>query len=306
MGLRKRPFKSYTKPGRLQDVLALIQVLGLDEKAHRSESGLQDELQGVPRSTASWTELAQAHPEFFRVRAEGEHRVSLVSRHVTPKNEHDIRPLPAEFIGKLVQAAIDLHDRQVRRDERWAYWLPILGGLISAIVVIYSLWSQIRQQNELERKRVEATYLAKALDVVHTPSDVVMKLAIDNHEFKNRLKVSPETKVANYEAGRVFNESFQQSTRAYSDAMTKASYFAELIEPESSLRKGGRNELFEVMVRAQDATVALYQLVPDAISERIPLAQLSQQPLYVRADAANREAGKAMVRRLQELYGRAH
>lgn len=129
MGFRKRPFKSYLAPGRLQDVMALIQVLGLDEHAHRSEDGLQSELQGIPRSGATWAEVAQAHPEFFRVRPEGEHRVSLVSRHVTPKNEKDVRQLPPEFIGKLLQAAIDLHDRQVRRDERWAYWVPILVAL---------------------------------------------------------------------------------------------------------------------------------------------------------------------------------
>ena len=77
--------------------------------------------------------MAQAHPEFFRVRPEGEHRVSLVSRHVTPKNEKDVRRLPPEFIGKLLQAAIDLHDRQVRRDERWAYWVPILVALLAGL-----------------------------------------------------------------------------------------------------------------------------------------------------------------------------
>lgn len=36
--------------GPLGDVLALIQVLALDEHAHRSEDGLSSELQGKPRS----------------------------------------------------------------------------------------------------------------------------------------------------------------------------------------------------------------------------------------------------------------
>jgi len=128
-----RPFKSYTQPGRLQDVLALIQVLGLDKKTHRSDGGLRSELQGGPRSGASWAAVAQEHPEFFRVRLEGEHRISLVSRHVTPKDEMKIRQLPPEFIGKLLQAAIDLHDRQVRRDERWTYWVPISVALIAGL-----------------------------------------------------------------------------------------------------------------------------------------------------------------------------
>jgi hypothetical protein len=113
--------------------MALIQVLGLDEHSHRSEEGLRSELQGMPRSGTSWAEVAREHPEFFRVRPEGEHRVSLVSRHVTPKNEEEIRHLPPEFIGKLLQAAIDLHDRQVRRDERWAYWVPIGVALIAGL-----------------------------------------------------------------------------------------------------------------------------------------------------------------------------
>jgi hypothetical protein len=100
MEFRKQPFKSYTQPGRLQDVLALIQVLGLDENAHRSEDGLRSELQGVPRSASSWTELAQAHPEFFRVRPEGEHNISLVSRHVTSRLK--TKKTSANFLRSLL------------------------------------------------------------------------------------------------------------------------------------------------------------------------------------------------------------
>jgi len=66
---------------RLQDVLALIQVLGLNEHSHRSDEGLVEELSGAPRSEASWIAAAEDHPEFFRVRAAGEHRVSLVALH---------------------------------------------------------------------------------------------------------------------------------------------------------------------------------------------------------------------------------
>ena len=38
----------YAIPGRLSDVLALIQVLALDADAHRSLSGIEKELQGNP------------------------------------------------------------------------------------------------------------------------------------------------------------------------------------------------------------------------------------------------------------------
>jgi hypothetical protein len=49
----------YTKPSRLADVLALIQVLAFDPHAHRSESGINEEL-GQPDSSAQgWTALAK-------------------------------------------------------------------------------------------------------------------------------------------------------------------------------------------------------------------------------------------------------
>jgi len=60
----------YLLPGRVADVLALLQVLAMDEHAHRSENGLTSELQGPPRSAKSWSALAQKHPEFFRVNPE--------------------------------------------------------------------------------------------------------------------------------------------------------------------------------------------------------------------------------------------
>src|SRR6266568_6340760 len=119
--LPSRRFTRYLVPGRLADVLALIQVLALDEHSHRSEDGLRRELQGIPQSAETWAPVAQSHPEFFRFRPEGEHRISLVARHVLPKNEAGLRALPPEFAGRLLDAAIDLHDRQVKLAERWTY-----------------------------------------------------------------------------------------------------------------------------------------------------------------------------------------
>jgi|SRR5215831_11211548 len=81
----------YRDPNRLADVMALIQVLARGQKAYKSEQGLLAELQGFPKpkpsnSKLSWIQLAQQHPEFFRVRGpHGEFKedsVSLISRHV--------------------------------------------------------------------------------------------------------------------------------------------------------------------------------------------------------------------------------
>jgi hypothetical protein len=130
----------YLLPGRVADVLALIQVLALDESAHRSEDGLASELQGPPRSANTWPEMARKHPEFFRVKPDGEHRVSLIARHVMPKDEFGRRPFPADYTSKLLELAVELHDREVRRSQDWQVWLPILGVVIGGLLALLGVW----------------------------------------------------------------------------------------------------------------------------------------------------------------------
>jgi hypothetical protein len=130
----------YLLAGRLSDVLALIQVLALDEHAHRSEDGLTSELQGKPRSASSWPDLARKHPEFFRVKPDAEHGVSLIARHVTPKNEDGRRPLPPDYTSQLLQLAVELHDREVRRSQSWHVWLPILGVVLGGGLALLGVW----------------------------------------------------------------------------------------------------------------------------------------------------------------------
>lgn len=139
--LPSRQNSKYLKAGRLSDVLALIQVLALDPSTHRSEigktseklRGLQGELQGGPASDETWTAIALEHPEFFRVNEEKESPISLVARHVTPKNSEGVRELSGDFIGKLLELAVDLHDRQIKLAERWTYLIPIWVALIGAV-----------------------------------------------------------------------------------------------------------------------------------------------------------------------------
>jgi len=113
--------------------VALIQILALDEDSHRRDEGLTEELQGPPKSSSSWRDLALEHPEFFRVRRDGLRGVALVARHVLPQEGEKRRPLPLEFTGHLLQAAIELHDRQIRRNDRWTYLIPIWVALIAGI-----------------------------------------------------------------------------------------------------------------------------------------------------------------------------
>lgn len=131
---------SYLDKGRLADVLALIQVLALDKDAHRSENGLSKELQGNPRSASSWSEVSLQHPEFFRVMPSGDHRVSLVARHVTPREGKESPPLDSDYTSKLLQLAVELHDREVRRSQYWHVWVPLIVALTAGLFTLFGIW----------------------------------------------------------------------------------------------------------------------------------------------------------------------
>lgn len=137
---RKNKSPSYLTKGRLADVLALIQVLALDEHAHRSEDGLKSELQGAPRSADNWSGIAEQHPEFFRVAPSGENRVSLVARHVSAPALEKRPPLAPDYTSKLLQLAVELHDREVRRSQHWHIWVPLIVALTAGAFTLFGIW----------------------------------------------------------------------------------------------------------------------------------------------------------------------
>ena len=131
---------SYLQEGRLSDVLALIQVLAFDRDTYRSEGGLQEEFQRKPVTGATWMAVAREHPEFFRVRDNPEKvpRVALLARYVLPREqladgEEKKPPLQPDLVNKLLELAVDLHDKQSERTSRWRLIvLPVLVAAISA------------------------------------------------------------------------------------------------------------------------------------------------------------------------------
>ena len=137
------PFKSkelpYTKPNRLADVLALIQVLALAKYRHRSDNGLTNTMQGAPRSGSSWKEIAQQHPEFFRVDDADQFAISLVSTHVLPKDANGNRELPSDFLSILFQTAINLHDREQNRAHHWNVYIPIVVAIVAGFFTIFGI-----------------------------------------------------------------------------------------------------------------------------------------------------------------------
>ncbi len=130
----------YIIPERLADVMALIQVLALHKYRHRSDKGLSETMQGSPCSASTWKEIAQQHPEFFRVNDQERLGVSLVSRHVLPKDEDGKRELPTGFISMLLQTAITLHDRQLDRAQHLRAYIPIVVTVTAGVFTIFGIF----------------------------------------------------------------------------------------------------------------------------------------------------------------------
>lgn len=136
----------YAIDGRLQDVLALIQVLAYSPKAGRTEQGLLVELKRSPVETSSWIVLAKAHPEFFRVvEAQNQNEyVSLISRtaqqYIVDDDGDSAKPvLTTDVANKLMELAVQLHDKEVKRKDFWrTVIIPIVVGFIAATAAVTS------------------------------------------------------------------------------------------------------------------------------------------------------------------------
>lgn len=135
---RKRS-EEYLEPGRLEDCIALIQILGLDEYTNRGENALRTALRDAPNSAPAWVDLAKKHPEFFRVHdARGGPSVALIARYLTGSVESG-PVLSPEYIHGLVEAAIRLHGGQLQRRQvariAWAAAaLAVVPGVLASLV----------------------------------------------------------------------------------------------------------------------------------------------------------------------------
>ncbi len=139
----------YLKPGRLQDVLTLIQVLGSGQRRTPQQicRDIQGNIQDMDDSTVSeercqhWESVARAHPEFFRVAGKST-SISLIAWHCSAERETE-RSLEADIVHKLMGTAIELHDKQVQRKQQWSLYVPlivagitVIGPIITALLIM--------------------------------------------------------------------------------------------------------------------------------------------------------------------------
>jgi hypothetical protein len=136
---------SYLKLGRLADVLTLIQVLSYCPSSRRTDEGLHKELTSKPQTADTWIQLAEQHPEFFRVRSDVEKPiVALVSRfvqkpEVTPNGEEQHPPLSPDISNNLMGLAVELHDREVTRSQNWHVYIPLIVAVTAGVFTLFGV-----------------------------------------------------------------------------------------------------------------------------------------------------------------------
>ena len=133
----------YLVNGRLSDVIAALQALGSYEWASRKVEKWHEKL-GDPRSAEDWSEIFEAHPEFFRLNGDW---ASLRWRHAydrvyVPDKKRELssdeveqmstaekdeqlsrKPLTSDQIQALMTTAIDLHSRSIAHQQEGRWWV---------------------------------------------------------------------------------------------------------------------------------------------------------------------------------------
>src|SRR5690349_5637479 len=108
----------YLVPGRLEDVVLLIQLLASDVRGEIYSESIRRELGIGPASfgAMSWAGVASEHPEFFRVSGDTENKaISLLARFATRKSD---KAHPThELLSTLIDTAMQLHERQAKASE---------------------------------------------------------------------------------------------------------------------------------------------------------------------------------------------
>ena len=128
---------AYLIPNRLEDVIFLIQYLGLRESATLAAETV---VETDPRSPGcdKWWQVAKDHSEFFRV-VKTSNTINLNLRYALAESSKK-EPLKLEVVQNLIETALSLHERQAKRVEVKRGFATLLVAIIVAITGIAGLY----------------------------------------------------------------------------------------------------------------------------------------------------------------------
>jgi hypothetical protein len=133
---------AYAQPGRLPDIMTLIQVLANSDSSRMRGAAIEKLLDAPPASANDWVGVGCEHPEFFRV-CDREPvcvpaSVALVARLVQSARAADSIGLDTRSRDGLLGLAVQLYDREILEQNRWKEFFPLIIAGVAALASIAS------------------------------------------------------------------------------------------------------------------------------------------------------------------------
>src|SRR5262245_61293953 len=233
------PLSSYIVDGRLADVLTLIQILAFDTAARRSAAAIQEQLDSQPLSASTWQEFAKQHPEFFRVYTDKETlktSISLIARFA-------LKPVPAEVGGQtpildsdvtndLMNLAVQLHDREIQRRDRWKTVLVptilaffTIAGFFFGVYQFYeqqrlqadALQREVKRENDTRERELTKRLWEKRLEIYDEATSAASKLATTTDQKEKAKKFYSFLEIYNGKLPLVWDSDTCNSAKQFRD-----------------------------------------------------------------------------------------
>lgn len=180
--------------------------------------------------------------------------------------------------------------------------LPALIPVLVAVIPLLLFWWQLREQNRLERKRVEVSYLEKALSKISQPVEEIMRL----HDIADDLaikmvdsKMTPLERLKELRSMHVAWESFVSEYRIVTFIPLTFAVQAGETRLADSLACVNRAAwgLGHVLARIMER---LMKDPPELGSYKEKFAEI---PEVKEAMGAQVTASSEMIKRIKKLYG---
>ena len=185
MKLIKKESPYLENPGRLNNIIAAIQVMGTFPFYKLDIDKWANRIQGENASSDYWKAIFKEHPEFFRIDTTSGKKASLVWRRANPKlysvdqqtmlkrEEYDLldanqkarisrAPLGPNDIEALINTAINLHSTAIEHKKEKRWWLSTLSLVVAILAVVGSSANNyVSERNKISLKQYEVTFQSK-------------------------------------------------------------------------------------------------------------------------------------------------